>query len=454
MTDSKQRVHIESLDWLVLFPFLHIFKSFRMAIRPGKLFLALLLSVLLYIGGNFFDFVWGPQVYPGEVDQYIHQPRGTFESWLDAQRSDPKSELTEGIFGNILASELEAFERLIASATSLDFGFRTLLSDDDTGLGGVLGALRTMVISIPSWLYCCHPGFLAVYLTYTFFWTALIGGAISRQAALQAGRSERISAFESIRFTAGRYLWYVLAPVIPAVIALVIGLLLALSGLVLFNLPVTDIAGGALFGLMLFGGFLIALLLIGLAAGGNLLYPSLAVEGTDAFDAISRCYNYVLGRPWRFLFYTAVMIVYGAIGYVFVGLVVFLTLWVTKAFVGLWAFTDLSGEAVTMPRFDAILPDPQLGLQALFRNSNSPILQTSGFAMVSAWLVMVWVKLLIALMPAFAVSYYFSAQTWIYLLLRQASDGSGLDDIYQADTGSDRPMIPADKVEVNQSDHT
>src|SRR5699024_1690744 len=158
-----------------------------------------------------------------------------------------------------------------------------------------------------------------------------------------------------LHFTCRRYLWFVLTPLLPLIIAFVIGLFLAGAGGILFNFPIGDVIGAALFGLMLIGGFIITVLLIATATRINLFYPALAVEGSDAFDVISRVFNYALGRPWRYLFYTAVMIVYGAITYLFVGLVIFLILTITRSFVGWW---DINSLQAGVTRFDAILPAP------------------------------------------------------------------------------------------------
>ena len=62
------------------------------------------------------------------------------------------------------------------------------------------------------------------------------------------------------------------------------------------------------------------LVLLGTVGGFNLMYPTIAVEGSDSFDAISRTFSYVYARPWRMLFYTLVAIVYGALCYLFVRL--------------------------------------------------------------------------------------------------------------------------------------
>ena len=37
----------------------------------------------------------------------------------------------------------------------------------------------------------------------------------------------------------------------------------------------------------------------GTVGGFGLMYPTVAVEGSDSFDAISRSFSYVFARPWR-----------------------------------------------------------------------------------------------------------------------------------------------------------
>lgn len=437
MSDESHRVRIEDIDWYTLFPFLRLFGSFRMAIQPAKMLLALLLVILLYLGGQAMDFIWGAQVSAGEVSHYVNDTPAQFQIWLNQQNSGTSS---AGIFATARQYEVRAFDQLISSATAFDFGVRSFLSGRPYKHAGVLGALQTMVIIIPGWLYNNHPGFLAVYLFFAFLLIAILGGAISRLAATQACTGAQISIAQAMHFAAPRYLSFVLAPILPLVVAFVIALLLAATGGLLFNFPVLDIIGSVFFAAMLLGGLIIALLLIGLAVGGNLLYASLAVEGTDAFDVISRAFNYVLGRPWRYLFYSAVMIVYGALTYVFVGLVIFLTLWFTKACVGWWNLRQIVPGTT---RFDAILPTPQFG--QLTQPVDWSTLQHSHAALIAAWIVMVWVKLLIAILPAFAVSYYFSAHTWIYLLLRRAADGTEFDDMFDKPVQGE-PAAP-DKIE-------
>lgn len=414
------RVRVDGVDWYELLPFVNLFASFRMALDPSKLILGLVLAVLLYLGGLGIDVLWGNRVVPGEFALYMSLPAEQYEQQVQRRTDRLMSTEMQGVFAKLLEQELTAFDQLVTSAANLDFGLRALLGDRFDAHAGVGGALATMVWHLPAWLYRSHPGFMAIYLAYAFLLTALLGGAIARIAAVEACSGKRIGPMAGLQFAGARYGWFVLAPAMPMILALLVGLLLALCGLVLFNAPVLDVIGGGIFGLLVLGGLVIAVLIVGLAFAGNLLYPALAVEAVDAFDAVSRAYNYVITRPWRFLFYTAVMLVYGAIGYLVVGLIVFAALSATRAFVGLGSFAELS-DGVT--RFDAIFPEPEL--TALSNDPHQAALDGSSFATLAAWLARAWVKLFILLLPAFAVSYYFSAQTWVYLLLRQAVDHVG-----------------------------
>src|SRR6185436_225773 len=98
-------------------------------------------------------------------------------------------------------------------------------------------------------------------------------------------------------------------------------------GGVAFLIPqIGEIVVGIFFFLALAAGFVITLVILGAAGGFNLMYPTIAVEGSDSFDAISRSFSYVYARPWRMLFYTLVAVLYGALCYVFVRLFIFLLL--------------------------------------------------------------------------------------------------------------------------------
>ena len=127
-------------------------------------------------------------------------------------------------------------------------------------------------------------------------------------------RDEKISVRHSLTFSSGKVLSFIFAPVIPVFIIFGIGIVISITAAILLHIPyVGPIVTGLFFFLALIGGFVITLLILGTIGGFNLMYPTIAVEGSDSFDAISRSFSYVFARPWRMLFYTAVAVIYGAI---------------------------------------------------------------------------------------------------------------------------------------------
>src|SRR5205814_8303114 len=64
MADEPRQQHggdgtiVRGIDWRSTFPFTLIFRSFRVAIHPSKLVLALLALLLIYGGGRTLDALW------------------------------------------------------------------------------------------------------------------------------------------------------------------------------------------------------------------------------------------------------------------------------------------------------------------------------------------------------------------------------------------------------------
>ena len=442
MNDEQgRRVSVEGIDFASVLPVLHLFRSFRMAIAPGKLALALLLVLGLYASGWLVDTIVGRPVEPGALTVHGHAPPepAFYRQWTEAEQ--PRY---LGVFEAAADVASGALRELVASAVSLELGLAAAIETRSFAAGGVVGALGTLLVALPAWLLSHHPFAVVAFGVLALLLGALLGGSIARLAALGAAGTGNPAAeppgiIAAVGFTARRYVWFFLAPLLPLVVVALIALLLAMGGLVLFNLPGLDIVGGVMFGLLLAGGLVAAVLLLGLAAAGHLLWPGLAVEGTDAFDVISRAYNYVFGRPWRAAGYAAVSVVYGAAAWAFVALVISLGLVLTGVFTGAWVVRD-AGEGLS--RFDAMF-NPA-GLMQPAAPAQFDALGPVGS--VAALLVQVWTFIVAALVPAFAVSFYFCATTWTYLLLRQASDGTSLDDI----DGDGGPRVDEDVVEGPQ----
>ena len=61
---------VRGIDWKATFPFVSLFRGFRVAIHPSKLILALVALMLIYFGGKVLDGIW-PRDYravPAELE--------------------------------------------------------------------------------------------------------------------------------------------------------------------------------------------------------------------------------------------------------------------------------------------------------------------------------------------------------------------------------------------------
>jgi hypothetical protein len=303
------------------------------------------------------------------------------------------------------------------------------------GGSGVFDSVYRFFCVGPRWALGHHWAYFTLLGIWFLIIWAIFGGAIARIAAVHVAREEKISLRQALSFSSSKFLSYVFAPVIPLFIILVVGLIVALGGL-LVNVPYIGVfLVGLFFFLALAAGAVMTLVALGTAGGLNLMYPTVAVEGSDSFDAISRSFSYVYARPWRMLWYTVVAIAYGAITYLFVRLFIFLTLKFTERFVGLWVMRHAyNGQNA----WDAM--NPGASFWQLPHHVNYFAL-TGGDSM-AAFLVSVWVYIVITFLGAYVVSFYFSANTIIYYLMRREVDATELDDVY-LEQSEDEFMEPA-----------
>ena len=292
-------------------------------------------------------------------------------------------------------------------------------------------------------MYRAHPGFFIVYGILCVLVWGVFGGALAHMHASHATRDQPVGFASAMGYGLRRAGWFIFTPMLPYLVAGLLGLLvISGGGLVFFGIPgvhwVTDVLGGLLFFIAIICGFVIAMVVLLTATAGNLFYPALAVEDSDTFDVVSRTFSYVLYRPWRWLFYTVVSILYGALTYVFVATVALLTLSVTRHFVQLLVWLKAGGGEVY--RMDVLFPE---GISQMDYAADWSQLGLTG--KVAAALIWVWVLLVFATVGAFAINIYLSTQTWTYLLLRRAAEGTDYSETGLAppspepDDGQDAP---------------
>ena len=122
------------------------------------------------------------------------------------------------------------------------------------------------------------------------------GGAICRIAAVQFARNERIPLKEAILFAKERFASYFASPVFPLLLVALFTFFLMIFGWIEWIPWVGDVFAGIFWPIVLFFGFIIAIVLVGLV-GWPLMIATISTEGTDSFDALSRSYSYVYQAP-------------------------------------------------------------------------------------------------------------------------------------------------------------
>ncbi|MEO6435654.1 MAG: hypothetical protein ABIP55_07815 [Tepidisphaeraceae bacterium] len=300
--------------------------------------------------------------------------------------------------------------------------------DDPRGAGVVTNVINFFTVG-PVWLMRHHAVYFVLFtLLFLTVW-AIFGGAIARIAAVHVARDEKLSVRAALAFSLGKFLSFVSAPLIPLIIVLVVGLVPLIAGFLAsipYLGPVLNIAMAVLFVLILAAGFVMTLVLLGTLGGFNLMYPTIAAEGSDSFDAISRSFSYVYARPWRMVLYTLVAIIYGALCYLFVRLFLWLMLSLTHHFVGVGMSNAVA------PSFDPLWPTMWRGPAAPPGRLSYDIdfLTLRWDQDIAAGVIAFWVYLVVGMLGAFAISFYFTVNTIIYFLMRHEVDATEMDDVY------------------------
>ena len=405
MVSGKESTQL--LDDLV-FP--KIFQTFRMSIQPTKLIITSVALAVICLAGWIMDFsktVVGRGDGITELQVYMANP-DQLQKFIDKNK-DFTDERTS-VFSTLWHFAAKMFHGAVDSVFALD-------------LPGVIGNIIGFFIAL-GWALKYHPAYCIIFFIIMLAVFSISGGAVCRIAALQFARGEKPGLTEALRFSTNRFLNFFTAPLAPIGIIIFIGLFIFLLGLV-GNIPrAGELIVGLGMPLALFAGVLIAVIVIGAVAGLNLMFPAVAYDGSDCFDAISRSFSYVYARPWRMVAYTAIAALYGSFCYTFVRLFAFLSLWITRWLLQLGLWADNGSQEVN--KLAAIWPKPEF---RYLLGSSSPA-TTNWTESMAAFLVYLFLLVIVGLVVSFIISFYFSANTIIYSLMRKTVDNTALEDIY------------------------
>jgi len=411
----------------LLFP--KIFQTFRMAIQPTKLIIAFLALAIICLAGWLMDFsetvatTQGTQSKTTELDIYMTNP-AQVESYIEGFKGKSRG---AGVFSTLWHFAATKFQGAVDSVFAFD-------------IPGVVKNIADYFKAV-GWALRHHPVYCIIFFVIKLAVISIAGGAICRIAALQFARGEKPGLTEALRFSTKRFTSFLTAPLVPVGIIIFIGLFIFLLGL-MGNIPwAGELIIGIFVLLALIAGALITVVLIGAFAGFNLMFPAVAYDGSDCFDAISRSFSYVYAKPWRMGFYTAIAAVYGAVCYTFVRFFAFLLLWVTHRSLqlGVWGNDKLTAIWAE-PHLRDLLVTPDWG--AL----NWP-------QSIAAFLIYLCSSAIVGLLVSFIISFYFSANTIIYSLMRNKVDNTALEDVYKYfDEAEIEPSTIESQIDEEQPD--
>ena len=291
---------IRRVEWRQLFPWLYLFGAFRIAFDPRKLLLAVLGLCCVTGGNHAIDAI-------GLKADFI-QRAGIRAKYSYPWQPSVRHTASSGIEPLSLITDPAAFREL--------FGNWNVLIDPV--LDGALHPAFTLAQSYRSGFAVSVDALLRL-LWFAFVW-GIFGGAITRMAVHQFVKDEKLSVVGGLKFSSGKILHFLSAPLLPLGGTLILMLMSAAIGL-MGRIP----GGGplimaALIGLSQIFSILIVILLIGVGAGWPLMVSAISTEDSDGFDGFSRAHSYIFDVPWHYLWCFVLAMIYASATVYFVEL--------------------------------------------------------------------------------------------------------------------------------------
>jgi hypothetical protein len=312
------------------------------------------------------------------------------------------------------------------------------------------------------WLFLARPfidlfrgdltavGFLCLLLCgiWELLVWGLIGGAITRIAALKFTRDEAPDMLGALGHAATKISSYSLAPLLALGGAAVFGVQLLVVGWFM-RLGFFAMLAGLAWPFVLMLGLLMAILLMGALVGWPLMWATVSVEGTDAFDALSRSYAYTYQRPLRLLWYVLCVAVLAAVSMfvvkLFAASAISLGSWSIRWGVDAPTYHAIVSPATpvaesvptsSIPPLTVTAPaddGPHLTAPPLDAAAAEPGAELGNMRWIAGRAIAFWKSLLGALAAGYQAGFLWVASVGVYLLLRKDIDGAEMDEIYVED---------------------
>lgn len=411
MNKTDQPVVVSNISWRDLCPWTIIFRSLNSATSMTVLVMALAALVLMPVGWLISDTVFlndelrSDSVLARLIDDNQKPYKRVFLA------TDPE-ENSINLLGARLSGPRMVFTQIVEPFRQL-FSLPTYATALD---GSSSGSSRWSVRAFFYLLGGC---------VWTIFLWSFAGVAICRTCLLKLTRNEPVGLDDAFEFSLDKTLTVagaVSAPLLAigamCIPAFCLGLLMGLDLGVLLV--------GLLWFVVLALGLVMALLLLGLMFGWPLMVASVACEGQNSFDAMTRSYAYVMQRPLNFVLYLLVSMVFG-------GFCWYVVANVADGAIGLGYWSTSFGTRLVggdTERMDVIRSiAPPMGLEdgnPIVLEPSSPL--AGGQAMIRMW---TWLGRTTA--AAFIYGLFWCMMSAVYLLLRKDVDDTEMDEIFMVD---------------------
>jgi hypothetical protein len=435
---DRESTIVRTIAWREVFPWLSLFRVFRVAIAARTLLLAAAGVLITATGWNLIGGIFGTDSpATAWLEPFVRCP---WEAITQAVPERPVLPGTVGSFGANDAGMAAPCNITSRGCCPQSGGFGCSINGTDAA-----EMRRAMTphweprnpISSP-WALLTRPAVeglahtnltpraamsvLLCGLLSVAVW-AFLGAAICRIAAVQLVAEEQVGLVAALRYACAKWPAYFAAPLFPVGGVLLAAIPVLVLGWIML-LGVGLLVAGLVWPLVLLAGLLMAVLLLGTLFGWPLMWATISTEGTDSFDALSRTYAYLFQRPLHYLFYAFVAAAIGWLGWLFVRNFAAGVIWM-----GYWAAAWGGGSAT----IDSILGVGE---------------RLTGASYFGVVLIRLWVGCVKLLAVGYLFSYFWSAAAAVYLLLRRDVDATEMDEVYldadRSEQTFDLPKVATD----------
>lgn len=389
-----------------------IFRTLPIAASISVLVLAILGVVLTPIGWRVSEFVFISDALRDNDPLLAEMAENNRSPYSGVFRAADNNENSINILGTRISGPQRVFQRIVQPFYSIFGGSNSL----QVFFYSLFGSLWSMLV-------------------WSFF-----GVGITRVCLLRLTRDERAGLDDALEYSIQKSLTAMLAVSLPMLAVFLLCIPTFLMGLVMgFDLGIVLV--GIFWFVVLAMAIVMAVLLAGLLFGWPLIISSVACEGQNAFDAMTRAFAYTFQRPLNYFLYIVIAILFGGFCWVIASQVtegvVNLGYWSTS-----WGTNAVSGNRIDLIEHGALVDVQANGTQPAGDGAN-PVepgmtsIDVTGPERKSLQfgrnLIGFWNGFARTVCVAFIYGLFWCMASAIYLLLRKDVDETEMDEIYIVD---------------------